>query len=114
MVWQRYVRPSRWSSWSPQISSVDCTDEPIRPGSTGVVHAVLGVQVPFVVDQVDDLTLDWSWKVRLPLGIGLTLHHSVRVVPTGTRTELSVSGPLPIVLGYLPVAWLALVRLVRP
>lgn len=113
-VWQRYLHPRLWPTWSPQISSVLCDDDPIRAGSTGVVHAVLGVRVPFEVTEVDDAAMRWSWVARLPLGITLRLTHTVDAVAFGTTTGLVVTGPAPVVLGYLPVAGLALRKLVRP
>lgn len=115
LVWQRYTVPGLWSSWSPQISSVSCSDRVIRKGSTGTVHAVLGVQVQFVVTEFDEQRRTWAWDALLPLGIRLQLEHSVSELgPGGTSTGLRVRGPLPVVLGYLPVARLALSRLLRP
>ncbi len=114
LVWRRYTRPELWSSWSPQIVGVDCDDEVIRTGSTGVVHALLGVDVPFEVTSFDDPGMRWVWTARLPLAIRLHLTHVVEAMPTGSRTVLSVTGPLPVVLGYLPLARLAIGRLVRP
>jgi hypothetical protein len=35
-------------------------------------------------------------------------------VGDGARTTLTMSGPLPVLLGYAPLARLALGRLVRP
>lgn len=113
-VWQRYLHPRLWPTWSPQIASVDCADDAIVAGSTGVVHAVLGVQVPFRVTAVDPVAMRWSWVAQLPLGIELRLTHTVDAVAFGTTTGLGVTGPAPIVLGYLPVAAVALRKLVRP
>ena len=113
-VRERYLHPRLWPTWAPQIVSVDCADESIRAGSTGVVHAVLGVRVPFEVTAVDPAAMRWSWVARLPLGIKLHLTHTVDAVAFGTTTGLGVTGPAPIVLGYLPVAGLALRKLVRP
>lgn len=112
-VWQRYLHPQLWPTWAPQISSVDCVDGAIRAGSTGVVHAVLGVRVPFEVTEVDPAARRWSWIARLPLGITLRLTHTVDAVAFGTTTGLAVTGPALIVLGYLPVASVALRKLVR-
>jgi hypothetical protein len=118
LVWRRYTEPDLWPTWSPQIASVSCADRVIRTGSTGTVHAVLGVQVRFEVTRFDDLQRTWAWDAMLPLGIRLHLEHSVMELdasgPDRSSTGLRVSGPLPIVLGYLPVARLALGRLLRP
>ena len=113
-VWQRYLHPRLWRTWSPQISSVECADDAIAEGTTGVVHAVLGVSVPFRVTEVDSDAMRWSWIARLPLGVELRLTHTVDDVAFGTTTGLVVTGPAPVVLGYLPVATLALRKLVRP
>ena len=114
LVWERYAKPALWSSWSPQISRVECADEVIRVGTTGVVHAILGVQVPFRVTEVDYTAMTWSWVATLPLGVTLRLRHTLRAASTGTWTGLDVIGFLPIVVGYLPLAQLALGRLVKP
>ena len=55
----------------------------------------------------------WVWTVRKG---PLTLHLTHRVVPEGDgcRTTLEMAGPLPVLLGYAPLARLALGRLVRP
>ena len=113
LVWERYAKPALWSSWSPQISRVECADEVIRVGTKGVVHTIVGITVPFDVTAVDYDAMTWAWTARLPLGVRLHLQHQVRAVADGTWTGLDVSGCLPIVVGYLPPAKLALDRLVR-
>ena len=45
-------------------------------------------------------------------GVRLVLHHTVAAAGTGTRTGLTVAGFAPAVLGYLPLARVALRRLV--
>lgn len=111
--WQRYVRPELWSTWSPQISRVDCDDEEIVTGSHGRVHSRLGVAVDFDVTAVDRLTYSWSWRVQAPLGVRVSLQHSLFRAGRGTRTTLELDGPAPVLLGYAPVAKLALHRLLR-
>jgi hypothetical protein len=61
----------------------------------------------------------WSWVVRPlpPLGRGLalgqlTMAHGVAAAGSGSRTWLRVTGFAPLVASYLPVARLALHRLV--
>ena len=113
-VWDRYVRPARWPEWSPQISSVEYAFARLRHGTSGVVHGVGGVRVPFTVtgvDEADPAHRSWSWQARV-LGVGLAFEHVVEPASPGTLTRLVVTGPAPVVLGYLPVAWLALRRLV--
>ena len=53
----------------------------------------------------------WSWSVSLA-GVRLVLCHTVEADADGTRTGLTVEGFAPAVLGYLPIARVALLRLV--
>jgi hypothetical protein len=116
VAWDRYVHPGMWHTWSPQISSVDATDSTLRAGTTGTVHGPLGVRVPFTVLDVDAEHRFWSWRVTAA-GISLVLHHAVRLSNEkalgGSATTLVVDGPAPVVLGYAPLARIALGRLVR-
>jgi hypothetical protein len=132
-VWDRYVRPQRWSEWSPQIRSVDYRGEIIAAGGTGVVHGPCGVPVRFEIDEVDHEVRRWCWRIKVA-GIAMSLGHSVAPAESesesgadrsatsattqaadgdGTTTTLVIEGPAPIVLGYAPIARIALERLVR-
>ena len=112
VVWDRYVHPDRWSEWSPQVRRVDCPDGQIRAGSRGRVHGPCGLTAGFQVLDVDTENRSWTWRVVVA-GVTLTLGHAVQARGSGTRTTLDLSGPPPVVLGYAPVAYLALSRLVR-
>ena len=63
--------------------------------------------------EVDEADRRWSWSVDVgPARLVLT--HWVRPGPDGgTTTGLRSSGPAPLVLGYAPLAQLALHRLIR-
>ena len=138
-VWDRYVQPERWSEWSPQIRSVDYPGEIIAAGGTGVVHGPCGVSVRFEIDEVDHEVRRWCWRMKVA-GIAMSLGHSVAPARIriririrsksgadrsatsattqaadgdGTTTTLVIEGPAPIVLGYAPIARIALERLVR-
>jgi hypothetical protein len=126
-AWERYADPDAWSGWSPQIRRVETAPEQdpppqetaqpaprrIRPGLRGVVVGPVGVQVPFEVLDVDEEEMTWTWRVHAVLA-ELTLEHSVSArVGGGCRTDLGITGPAPLVLGYAPLARLALTRLVR-
>src|SRR3954468_23538472 len=113
-VWDRYVRPRRWPEWSPQIRSVDYATESLAAGTDGVVHGPAGLLVRFRVVEVDDSVpvRHWSWRATTA-GITLFLAHTVEPVGTGSRTGLTVEGFGPVVAGYLPLARLALYRLVH-
>lgn len=123
-VWDRYLHPSRWSEWSPQILGVDTDGDVLVPGLAGTVRGPLGLAVPFRVRDVDPAAAVRSWSWRVSVGpVSLWLEHTVIPLdpPTGpvgpgtrrTATTLDVQGPAPVVLGYAPLAQLALVRLVR-
>jgi hypothetical protein len=120
-VWARYADLSRWAEWSPQIRGVEAglDGAPTRRLAEGVVGSVrgpAGVRVPFVVEHVDEAARVWAWQVTVG-PVGLHLHHGVHPDPTDparTHATLRVTGPAPVVLSYLPLARLALRRLVRP
>jgi hypothetical protein len=116
LAWERYADPARWSGWSPQIRGVQTTVARIASGARGTVVGPLGIRVPFEVLRVDEAARTWSWRVRLgPAAV--ELHHAVRREGGQTLTTLDLSGPLPTVpllLGYAPLAQLALRHLVTP
>jgi hypothetical protein len=113
-VWDRYARPERWPEWAPQIRSVDYAPDRVTPATTGVVHGPAGVRVRFRIVDVDTAgpVRAWSWTVSAA-GVRLMLRHTVEATPAGTRTGLTVEGFAPAVAAYLPVARVALRRLVR-
>lgn len=110
-AWDRYARPERWRVWAPQIRRVQASAERIAAGVTGRVYGPAGLSVGFVVDAVDEADRTWSWTVRLG-PITLRLDHGVTARAGGSATWLTVHGPPPVVLGYAPVARLALHQLV--
>ncbi|WP_299035573.1 SRPBCC family protein [uncultured Pseudokineococcus sp.] len=117
-AWERYAQPALWSTWSPQIRSVDLPAR-IAPGVRGAVHGPGGLRADVVVEDVDEQRRTWSWSVVLGRpgvpGVGLHLDHAVEAAPGGgCSTSLVLTGPAPVVLGYAPAAWWALRRLVRP
>jgi len=120
VVWERYARPALWSTWAPQISRVEVATQRLAGGETGRVFGPLGFGVDFRVDAWDEAERVWSWTVRprppaWPSAPSprLNLRHGVEPEGDGTRTWLLVSGFAPYVLAYLPVARLALRRLVH-
>lgn len=112
LAWRRYEELALWSTWSPQVRGVEADGDRLRAGLTGEVIGPPGVRVPFRVTYVGDR--EWTWQVQLPLGVTVDLHHVVRATTTGSSTVLRTTGPVPLVLGYAPVAQLALHRLVAP
>jgi hypothetical protein len=109
----RYLRPSLWPTWSPPIRSVEVGADKLEPGLRGVVHGPLGLRIPFLVTAVDDAAHTWTWRPKFG-PVTLTLRHEVHEELTGSSTVLRISGLAPVVLGYAPVAQLALNRLVQP
>jgi hypothetical protein len=119
-VWERYARPALWPTWAPQIRSVDVGVERLTGGETGRVHGPLGLAVDFRVVTWSDDAREWSWVVQPqpPLARGLRraqlrMTHGVAAEGSGSRTWLRVTGFAPLVALYLPVARLALHRLVH-
>ncbi len=118
LAWERYADPQLWPTWSPQIQRVQTAMPRLTAGGAGTVHAGLfprpTIGVPFEVLEVDEESMTWTWRVRLGPGglVRLQLAHGVRADGSGSTTWLRVHGPLPVVLGYAPVARLALGRLV--
>lgn len=110
-VWDRYADLDRWSEWAPQISSVEAPARRLTPGLRGTVRALGVVPVGFEVLDVDEAARTWSWSVRVG-PIRLELAHGVEPDPRGSRTWLRISGPTPVVLGYAPLATIALHALV--
>lgn len=113
LVWIRYVRPDRWPGWSPQIRGVDYPVDELAAGTAGVVRGPCALAVPFEILAVDAGRRSWVWRVHPPVVGALTLVHGVEPAGSGTRTTLEVTGPAPVVAAYLPVARIALGRLVR-
>ncbi len=112
---ERYADPGLWSTWAPQIQRVDTGMERLTVGGTGTVRAGLAVgprlPVPFEVLEVDEPAMQWCWRAHLG-PVSLRLEHGVTAHDRGSATCLRVHGPLPVILGYAPVARFALTRLV--
>jgi hypothetical protein len=117
LAWERYADPLLWSTWAPQIQRVDTSMTRLEAGGTGTVRAGLfsrpTLGIPFEVLAVDEDAMEWEWRARIG-PVSLRLEHGVTAHLTGSSTWLQVHGPLPVVLGYAPVARLALNRLVTP
>jgi hypothetical protein len=110
-AWQRYVDIAAWHTWSPQIAWVDAEAPQIALGVSGRVHVLGGLRLPFMITAVDDGARTWSWVVRSG-PVAMTLNHEVHAHPRGSGTVLVMEGPDPVLLGYAPLAWVALRRLV--
>jgi hypothetical protein len=111
-VWDRYARPDLWPSWSPQLRRVECDVHRLTTGVSGRVFGPFGVSAAFVVDEWDEAARRWSWSVRSG-HVRIALDHGVEALDAGARTWLTARAALPIVVGYLPLARLALHRLVH-
>ncbi len=114
-AWERYMDPSQWSSWAPQIMGVEASDDRLTAGTTGHVSGPLWLRIDFEVLSVDETERTWEWRAWfVNRALGLTLIHGVEAQPAGSRTWLTVKGSPALVLPYLPVAKFALSQLVRP
>ncbi|MFJ3222532.1 SRPBCC family protein [Streptomyces sp. NPDC086783] len=111
-VWLRYVTPTCWPSWSPQIRAVRVAADRIVPGMSGQVVSLARITASFVIESVDEERREWTWRVRLG-PVWLRLHHAVREHGDGTATTLRMEGPAPALALYAGPARLALHRLVR-
>lgn len=111
-VWLRYVTPSCWPSWSPQIRAVRVDDRRIVPGTRGEIVSLFGVTAAFAVESVDDERRLWTWRVLLG-PVRLRLLHEVRSRPGGSATTLRIEGPAVALAAYAGPARWALGRLVR-
>lgn len=111
-VWDRYADVRRWSQWAPQIRRVDADGTTLRTGLSGTVRPVVGPGVRFVVEDVDETARTWAWRVKVG-PVGLVRMHLVHGVEADGSTWLRVTGLLPVVAGYLPLARIALGRLVK-
>ncbi|NYF98317.1 SRPBCC family protein [Janibacter cremeus] len=111
-AWQRYLEPRLWSSWSPQIWSVEYAHPQLLPGTKGVVRTFGGIGVPFTIEEVSPTEHTWRWRV-VAFGLPLRLDHGVRGHPRGCETWLEVTGPPVISRVYAHLATIALRRLVR-
>lgn len=112
-VWRRYHEPRWWSTWSPQICSVEYEHPTLCPGTEGVVRTFGGVGVAFMIDEVCTLDRTWTWRVVV-LGLTLRMTHDVRPAGNaGSRTWLTVTGPAVISRAYAWLATIALWRLVH-
>jgi hypothetical protein len=109
-VWDRYATLARWPEWSPQISRVDSSGDRLALGVRGTVYVSGVLPVPFTVTSCRPEDRTWSWQVRLG-PVTLDLEHAVYAAGSGTRTTLSMAGPALVVLGYAPLAQVALRRL---
>ena len=113
-VWERYAEPARWPTWAPQITDVEVPVPRLAAGVTGRVRGPVGVTLPFAVESVDEAARRWSWTVTAG-PVRLRLLHWVSEGPDGgSTTGLRITGPLPVVVGYAPLAQVAISRLVRP
>ncbi|GAB3266545.1 hypothetical protein GCM10027456_50900 [Kineosporia babensis] len=112
LVWRRYCEPALWPLWSPQVRRVEYAFERIRPGTPGRVFGPGGLWLAFWIEDVRADERSWTWLARRgPWAVAL--EHAVQPTTEGTRTQLAIRGPAPLVLPYLPLARYALHRLVN-
>lgn len=106
VVWDVFTAPARWPEWGPSVSAVDCAADRIRTGTTGRVR-VAGLWVPFEVDDCDDESYRWTWRVATVPATG----H--RVDPISENRCRAVFEIPPLAAGYAVVCDRALGRIER-
>lgn len=111
-AWERYARPDLWSGWAPHITRVETDADRIAPGTRGRVWSWCRVRVRFEVDEVDEARGVWTWRARMGPLVLFMRHEVAPDGRGGTRTRLTMNGPLPVIALYRPLASLALGRLV--
>ena len=111
-AWERYADLGRWAMWAPQIRSVEAGADRLAVGLRGTVHALGGLRVPFVVDDVDPGARAWRWTVNVA-GIRVHMLHDLTPTRGGTTAGLTMDGPAPFALTYGVPARVALRRLCR-
>lgn len=112
-VWQHYERLDLWTVWAPHLTNVRADSATLAPGTSGVVTALGVVPAAFRVMSVRANLHSWSWRVRVgPVTLELT--HDVAPTPSGgSRANVRIQGPAPVLLAYRPLMGWALARLVR-
>ena len=115
-AWERYADLDRWTDWAPQIRGVD-TDgrRRLEPGLRGRVRGPAGIGCPVRRRRRErgraDVGMDGA-----PRSGAVAVHHEIHPQgpgdESGSVTVLRLHGPLPVLVGYAPVARFALHRLV--
>jgi len=72
-VWQLLTDTTLWPRWGPTVRDVRCSERFIRKGSEGKVLTPIGLWVPFLITEYDDLRF-WGWNVA---GIRATGHRLI-------------------------------------
>jgi Polyketide cyclase / dehydrase and lipid transport len=110
-AWRELVDLGRWPEWGPTVRSARLDDGSARlhAGATGAVQTVLGLWLPFRVEDWHDVgpRSSWSWRVA---GVRATEHSVTATGPTRCRVEMSVPWWAS---AYLGVVALALRRIRR-
>ena len=112
-AWERYAEPARGPTWAPQISGVQVPVPRLAAGVEGRVRAPGGVTLPFVVESVDEAARRRACTVGAGPARLDSLHWVSDGADGGSTPALPIPGPLPVVVGYAPLAQLAISRLVR-
>jgi hypothetical protein len=73
VAWQLLTDTTLWPLWGPTVRDVRCSERFIRKGSEGKVLTPIGLWVPFLITEYDDLHF-WGWNVA---GIRATGHRLI-------------------------------------
>lgn len=105
-VWNILTDTYLWPLWGPSLLRVDCQDRHIRLGSGGRVQTLFYIWLPFTISEFRDLDF-WSWRIG---PFPATGHKLVR---TDDGSSLLCFDMPWWAAAYLPVCWLALIRIGR-
>lgn len=103
-VWDILTDTHLWPIWGPSVFNVDCQDRHIRLGSKGRVQTLFYFWLPFTVCEFSDLDF-WHWRIG---SCSATGHRLIRT--SDTSSTLCFDMPWW-AAAYLPLCWLALIRI---
>jgi hypothetical protein len=101
LVWEFITDTTRWSSWGPSVSAVDCEDRYIKRGSRGRMRIPFRIWVPFLITEYEEKQY-WSWSVW---GIRATGHRTEYLGED--RCNLIFEVPA-LAAPYLIICWIAM------
>ena len=105
-VWIVLTDTHLWPLWGPSLLRVDCQDRHIRLGTRGRVQTLFYFWLPFTISRFRNLDF-WDWRIG---PFSATGHKLVR---TEDGSSILCFDMPWWALPYLPVCWLALIRIGR-
>ena len=104
-AWQQLIDLDSWAHWGPTVRAarLDDGDRRLSADATGSVQTVLGVWLPFRVENWSEgeATRSWSWHVA---GVPATEHVVISRGPASCRVAMGVPWWGVAYLGVVEVA----------